>query len=210
MNHQDQIAAQYIEPAQGRVRDRFRNGSTQDIVRVILEADQLAAPYTDEFAAHIDEGDTLATCRRLHAFIQQNIEYREDPGGLQDIKSPGALFQSGFGDCKSFSVFTASVLRNLGIPYRYRFASYTEDGDVTHVYVVATDEDGSDVVIDAVPPIHFNRETSSVYTLDYNSAGHLIGRAQTDTPQPSAPMFSGLSVLVGLFVAALFLNPATR
>lgn len=51
------------------------------------------------------------------------------------------------GDCKSYSLFTAAILKNLGIPFRWTYASYTPGVKVPgHVYIT-TD---SGCIIDAV------------------------------------------------------------
>ena len=101
-------------------------------------------------------GDTdHDTLRNVWAFVTHtvpnaNLRYRADRPGHERVKSPGALYSSGHGDCKSFSIAIAAMLRALGIPYRYRFAAYAP-GDYTHVYVVATAPDtGTDVILDAV------------------------------------------------------------
>lgn len=206
-----EIARAHIAPPSRTQEVRFERGSTQDIITVILDADRLAAPYTKEFAPYVDAGSVRETCRRLHAFVQDNITYQEDPAGVQCIKSPSMLFSTGVGDCKSFSVFIASVLGNLGIPYRYRFASYKARGEVTHVYVVATDEKGNDVLVDAVPPIAFGKQAPSAYTVDYDPAtGQKIGQASNHTAKASAPLSGTTLVLALLAIGLLFTLPTTR
>jgi len=90
-------AAHTIAPPAGTVREVHRVGSTDQIIGVLLAADQLAAPYTVHFAESLRGATTKATAKNIHTFIQDNIEYREDPPGVQDIKSPAKLYASGFG-----------------------------------------------------------------------------------------------------------------
>jgi hypothetical protein len=96
----------------------------------------------------------METLRNVWAFVSHhaprpNLRYKADQPGHERVKSPGALFASGFGDCKSFSIAEGAILKALGYPYRYRFTAYGP-GDYTHVYVVATTPDGKDTILDAV------------------------------------------------------------
>jgi len=133
-----------------------------------------------------DGATTKATAKNIHTFIQDNIEYREDPPGVQDIKSPAKLYASGFGDCKSFSLFAGSVLQNLGISYYYRFVGFAGDDEVTHVYVVVQDGP-QEYIIDAVPPIAFNEETPHAFATDLKAPPH-IGACPQPAPQPAAAL----------------------
>ncbi len=152
-----QYATSTITPAGNSKRVMYNSGSTKDIIEVILYADKHCQEYTTEFA-EIFDGDTYEMCIDVYDFVQTNIKYKEDPEGKQWIKSPSQLWSDRVGDCKSFSIFIGSVLKNLGIPFVYRFVSFTAKGDVTHVYVVAFDEDGNEIILDAVPPMHFDQE----------------------------------------------------
>ena len=81
------------------------------------------------------------------------------------IKLPSALLKKRVGDCKSYSLFTASILENLKIPYKFVYTSYNNNPIPAHVYVVT--EDGC--IIDAVYGI-FNAEKKPTYryTQDMN------------------------------------------
>lgn len=127
---------------------RHRDGDTADIIETILHADARAGSFILPGVECL-EGDTqYQTLRNVWDFIKKNLKYRPDRPGHERIKSPGALFASGYGDCKSYSVATGAILRYFGIPYRYRFAAY-DAGDYTHVYIVADGEEG-DVILDSV------------------------------------------------------------
>ncbi len=71
------------------------------------------------------------------------------------VRTPARLVHDGTGDCKSYSLFTAVILRYLRIKHVFRFASYSPQREATHVYVVAFD--GSrEIVIDAVAKQQLN------------------------------------------------------
>lgn len=127
---------------------RYRDGDTADIIETILYADGKSAGFVLPGVQCLIDSTQYGTLRNVYKFVKGNIRYRADRRGYEKIKSPGALFGSGYGDCKSLSVAIGAILKTLGIPYRYRFAAYGP-GDFTHVYVIADGVNG-DVVMDAV------------------------------------------------------------
>jgi hypothetical protein len=126
-------------------------GDTKDIIAAIMEADAMAPAFTSDFALSLPDGSIDDHCRYLWHWVRKNIQYREDPDGRQDITLPGALYTRGYGDCKSMTLFTASVIKNLyGDIYCYRFISQDANTDLHHVYLVVKDENGNDIIIDCV------------------------------------------------------------
>ena len=132
------------------------SGNTTDIIAAILHADKLCSSYTTNLSKTLRKRTVKDTCQAIYSFVTDNIEYKEDPDGLQFIQSPGHLFWgadgkgNGKGDCKSMSIFCASVLQNLGIKYAYRFISESPSNDYHHVFIVVPDEKGETVILDCV------------------------------------------------------------
>lgn len=139
-----------IRPSQQRVETRYKKGDTADIMAVILEADAQADSFIDPNGVQCLVGaNDYETARNVWAFVRRSIRYRADRSGLERVQSPGALFASRVGDCKSLSISTAAILRALGFQgIRYRFTSYAP-GNYSHVYVVAR-VGGRDVILDTV------------------------------------------------------------
>ena len=165
MTNWAKIAQDSIRPSNRAEEVLFLDGDTDDIVSVILHADKLAAPFTQNFAPYFREQEhtpgllgyrsTRATTELIWNFVKKNIRYKKDANGHERIKSPGKLWEDKVGDCKSMSIFVASLLRNLNIPYKYRFAHYSNpnrpnDQEVNHVFVVAMDERGREIPVDTV------------------------------------------------------------
>lgn len=132
-------------------RIRFNDGATSDIIKVIMDMDSVSDKYVDQEAAQCLTGATdYATLRNVWEFVKSNLKYKADSRGREVVKSPAALFEIGRGDCKSFSIAVAALLRALGFDgIRYRFAAYDKGQEVTHVYVVVK-SGGKDVILDAV------------------------------------------------------------
>lgn len=127
---------------------RHKDGDTADIIETILYADSKSGGFILPGVQCLEGSSEYKTLGNVWSFVKSNLRYRADRPGYEKIKSPGALFATGFGDCKSFSVAIGAILSELGIPYRYRFAAY-DKGEFTHVYVVADGVQG-DVILDAV------------------------------------------------------------
>jgi hypothetical protein len=140
-----------IRPDRGTERVRFNNGNTDDIITVIMDMDARSGNSINIDSVECLRGrDRYETLRNVWKFLHNNIRYKPDARGREKVKSPAALFASGSGDCKSFSIAIVALLRELGFSnLRYRFTSYTPGGDVTHVYVIAK-YGGKDVFLDAV------------------------------------------------------------
>jgi len=99
--------------------------------------------------------------KKVFDYLATNITYVAD-GHKQIILKPKALMVVGQGDCKSFSLFAASVLFNLGYDITLRFTGYTPGQTYpSHVYVIA-----NGVIIDAVYGI-YNQEKPYTYKYDF-------------------------------------------
>lgn len=88
-------------------------------------------------------------CQEIFGYMVSNTHYRLDNEGEQLIKSPARLLADGCGDCKSYTMFIASCLHCLGIPCKVRFVNFDGGSQYTHVYPVAIDERGNEIVMDA-------------------------------------------------------------
>lgn len=88
-------------------------------------------------------------CESVFAYLVDNVYYKLDDDGVQYIKSPARLLADGCGDCKSFTMFIASCLHCLGIQHVIRFVNFDGGKQFTHVYPVAIDEMGREIILDA-------------------------------------------------------------
>ena len=95
------------------------------------------------------EGTIDDKCQAIFGYMVSNTHYLLDPDGSQYIKSPGRLIADGCGDCKSYTMFIASCLHCLGIPCKVRFVNFDGGTQYTHVYPVAIDEQGNEIIMDA-------------------------------------------------------------
>lgn len=88
-------------------------------------------------------------CQAIFGYMVSNTRYVLDSEGEQKIKSPGRFLRDGYGDCKSYTMFLASCLHCLHIPHKVRFVNFDGGDQYTHVYAVAIDEQGNEIIMDA-------------------------------------------------------------
>lgn len=150
------IAARTILPPSHTSTLVYPDGNTFDIIREILATDSISRNDTAAFAPYLKGKDLLETLSNVWHFVKRNIRYKLDPIGQQFVKTPSRTWADKFADCKSYSIFIASILKNLGVPFHYRFTAYIQGGDYTHVYIIVP-YNGMEIIIDDVMPA-FNRQ----------------------------------------------------
>lgn len=126
-------------------------GVNSDVISSVLKCYELFKDSVQEHVKYIRDLPTIdKQCQAIFANLAQNVRYREDNVGEQLIKSPARLLSDGEGDCKSFALYINSCLHCLGIPHKFRFVNFDGGRQYTHVYAVALDEDGEEILLDAV------------------------------------------------------------
>lgn len=146
-----------------------RRGTTKDIINEVLNTYQDTWHTTAELAETLRRNTEYDTCKAVFDFIVENVNYNEDPNGVQWIRTPARLLHDGEGDCKSMAILSASLLNNLGIPCFFRFVSFSKNNQITHVYTVTE----SGIIIDPVELIDgqpvFNYASQYTYKKDMNT-----------------------------------------
>ena len=94
--------------------------------------------------------DVDGMCQSVFGYLEDcKVSYWLDPGDSQLIRTPERLIAEGCGDCKSLTMFIACCLHCLGISHKIRFVSFDNTNIYTHVYAVALDERGEEIILDA-------------------------------------------------------------
>lgn len=180
-----------------------RKFDTADIIRAILFADKQSAGFIElDRLPDLKGPDDYRTLDNIFWFVKKNVRYQEDPAGREEVRSPGYLFQTQEGDCKSLSIAIAALCRAMGFPYKYRFVKQAGKGNFHHVYVVAETPDGSSrdtVILDAVNP-RFNTEPRYVTKLDLKPGTKLPARI--GAIEAPAPAILGLVLLFTILTFA--------
>ena len=130
----------------GQVITIAANGTNQQLQRAIEAAVPAAVQQTKTIARQFKGLTDRQTALNIFNYLKTKINYKAD-GNHQKVKLPSALLRTRVGDCKSYALFTAAILTNLKIPYRFTYASYDPNNKgPEHIYVT-TD---SGFIIDAV------------------------------------------------------------
>jgi hypothetical protein len=163
----EQIANNTIPGAENKRVLKKAEGVTRDIIAEVLDCYQDSNDQLKDFAPHLKGSSLQQTCNNIWSFWKSKIKYLVDADGVQDIKTPAAVWATRYCDCKSFSVAVASTLHCLGIKGKFRFASYGSNSTMpTHVYVVALDGK-KEIIIDCVWT-GFNSQKPYRKKWDYN------------------------------------------
>ena len=161
------IANNAIPSPSGKKSFINKNFDTADIMKLVLNCYKQHNSQLSSFSNSLRGNTTEETCYNVWKFIKDHIRYQVDKGGDQYVQTPAALWQSKVGDCKSFAVFAASILHNLGIDGVIRFVSYdVKDKIPKHVYVVV-----NGIVIDPTPygkTVYWNTEFNPKHIYDYS------------------------------------------
>lgn len=159
-----------IPAADGKQVVTYANGNTANIITEVLNCYKQSNAQVAQFAQQFKGSTVQDTCNNVWQFIKHNINYKIDPAGVQWIKTPARLWSDREGDCKSFSIMAASLLKHNGITPTFRFTTYTPGSTIpTHVYVVVKQKGKKEIVVDAVYNA-FNAQKLFTYKKDYTMA----------------------------------------
>lgn len=161
-----------------------RQGKTKDIMQAVVDCYNSDYAQVQELADNLPGNDTLSRCRAVFDFVDKNIKYQIDPLQKQWIRTPARLWSDGEGDCKSFSIFICSCLRCMGIPHLFRFAAYEGNSDPTHVYTVAIDESGKEIIVD---PVYRDENGKAVFNKECPYTKKIDMKGTTEISRLSGP-----------------------
>ncbi len=150
-------------------RDRIiiKDGEVQDTVDLMEKVVHKYLVDTSRIAPLLKGNSTGDTCRKIWDFIYQNIQYKLDKKGLEQLRRPARSWserKTGV-DCDCMSIFASSVLTNLKVPHSFRITKYSAD-HWQHVYVIVPDGKGKHYTIDAVVS-QFDYEKPYSEKMDY-------------------------------------------
>lgn len=135
--------------ADGRTQ-LIKYGNNADVVKNILLCYDRWKNQPEDIVDDLRGLSVEEACQSIFAYITENVRYKVDGDGVQYIKSPARLIADGIGDCKSLTLFTVACLYCLGIPHKIRFVNFDGGNQYTHVYAIAIDENGRDIILDTV------------------------------------------------------------
>lgn len=181
----------YVPQPSLEITDDFEKGDTNDIIYVVVKDDKEAmqAASTRKLAQLLETSDEYETCRKIFDNVKNNIQYVEDTTGHEIIKLPNALLYFKKGDCKSYSVLIADLLRGTHggkIMVEFWFISQDYfDKTPKHVYPVAILSDGTEVILDCVygyfdkEPTYWHKKVRKAARSEAAKMGSLLKRQRS-------------------------------
>lgn len=116
-----------------RIIARVRDARNRDLGTLVAHA------ATDETAGvHWPDEWNRDEAPLLVWELLKTLTFREDKN-VQQVQAPRVLLTTGVGDCKSFSVLAAQLLRDAGWNVTLKFIQYPHQDFYGHVYVIASD-----------------------------------------------------------------------
>jgi hypothetical protein len=172
----------YFEKPLGSYDITHKSGAeVTDSVNLMKTVIYECYPQCNKISKVLKGKDIKSTCNNIWNFVYGNIQYKLDKVG-DEIREPIRTWadrKSGV-DCDCYSVFISCILMNLGIAHKLRMTAYKADWQ--HIYVVAIDEQGREIIIDCVTD-RFNYEVPYSNKKDFNMQLARLGNlpAQADS-----------------------------
>jgi hypothetical protein len=145
--------------------DRFiKNGNVLETVEGCIN--MVADHYreVEELAKQLQTDSVKDTCRNIFNFAYTYLQYQKDDDGTEQLRTPARSWMDGqikfkqqgnsnAGiDCDDYSIFCGSILKCLGIPFRFRITKYDGNSYFQHIYVFvpAKGDSEDEIIIDPV------------------------------------------------------------
>ena len=175
-----------VPPIQGKKR-KIKDWQTSDDILCAISDGLRLSPYCENYAYIFEQGNYTVeqTCEDLYNFMYDNFVFKAEPPEDQNSKEINVILESATNDCKHFSTFALGTLQALGIKSTLRICWYwDESGKMrkkpSHVYVIAYDENGDEIIVDGTLPI-FNKESQAAKYKNINfknmTLSHMSGEA---------------------------------
>ncbi len=138
-----------------------------DVTATVEACIELVAEHYREveaLAKSLQANNLKETCRNIFNFSYNYLQYKLDKQGTEQLRTPARSWLDGqirFKqqgdkskgiDCDDYSIFVGSLLKCLGIPFKFRITKYDGKSYFQHIYVIVPSEGDSEdeIVIDPV------------------------------------------------------------
>jgi hypothetical protein len=181
-----QLLMGLLDPYQGKADKIVEEQTTGDIIEALLKAHREHVSDYAKISSFFAGGSKRDVARKIYNFLRKNVKYRIESSNRQTVTSPASLLALGRGDCKHYSLFSAGILQNLGIPFAFRFASYKPfDRQPQHVFVVVDPNTDREIWIDPVIS-SFDYKKPYTYAIDKKMAVYKISGIGATPAQKAA------------------------
>jgi len=171
----------YFSMPKGGRKLIIKDGTVEQTVRAMIDIVNQDAHLIKKASEELFKRDTVkATAKAIFDWIYKYIKYNIEEG--EQLRNPLMVYHLGQRlaypfykkngyfhkdytvDCDDISIFVASVLKNLNIPYLFRIASYRDylgkDNGFSHVYAVIPLQNGQEIIID---PVYYAFDAEKIF-----------------------------------------------
>lgn len=166
------------------------DGTVYDTLHLMRKVVNSTLHQTVALSKILEGSSVQDTCRNVWNFLYTHIQYKPDHKKREQLREPARSWRDrkeGI-DCDCFSIFSASILTNLGIYEEFKMAAYSND--FQHVYdVIPKDGKQSDTrssyyVIDpVVDNFDYEKPPSKSHT-EHMKITLLSGTGDTEEQKP--------------------------
>ena len=147
----------------------YIDGNNSDIISVLESNFSRGVSEAENFAYKFKGKNIEDTGRNIWNFLKNKISYSAD-GFNQKIVLPNRLMHyassNETSDCKSFALFSNSILAALGYKVCFRYVSFNNNKTPTHTYSIAEDNNGNKIIVDGVWN-KYNEEKKYTHKIDH-------------------------------------------
>lgn len=161
----------YLFPIPKGTNERVQNDG--DVNDTVLWCGYVVKTYhgdTTKLAEYLQQKskDRKDLFRNIFDFCYNHIQYHLDRKGVEELRRPAVTWHDRkYGvDCDDFTMFIASILYNLDIPFEFRITKYNRP-NYQHIYLIVPVEKGTHITIDPVLDT-FNYEKPYSHKKDYD------------------------------------------
>lgn len=124
--------------------DQFVNiaAATTDTVQFMHQVVESTLSDTRKLAEHLKRDSLKETIQSVYDFVYSHIKYELDSVAAEQVRRPLRTLYDQKGDCDCYSTLIASILTNLGIPFKFRIAAFEGRDYYQHVYVIVPHSGG--------------------------------------------------------------------
>jgi len=134
-----------------------------DTIAAIKRIVKKNAPVLYGLSADIEGRNAVATFRNIWDYVRENIRYKNDEPGKEQLRTPQRTLVDRTGDCDDMTILISALLTNMGYEHELCIAAYKKPDQWQHIYPAVYNEYGNRYVIDCVPEIpYFNYEAQPI------------------------------------------------
>lgn len=111
-----------------------KNAISRDLVREICRAYIIAVEQTKNISQKFKAPTPEESAKKIWLFLRNEIMYEKDAPNSQQLFLPSSFLHYKKGDCKSYAIFAAAILSNLGIENGFCLTSYNNTERPSHIY----------------------------------------------------------------------------